>query len=343
MHIVRPVRRDDLKQLFALSSLARAGLTTFPHNQRILKRRIEDSVHDFQRGAARPDGETYFFVMEEIDTGKLVGTCAIIAKIGGYHPSYTYQIKTAHNRSRVLGVKKDIQYLELKKEYNGPTEIGTLFLHPQARTKGLGRMLSLSRFLFLAQHPKMFENFVIAELRGILDKNDHSPFWNAVCKHFFEVEFRKADLMSMEDKTFIAELIPQHPIYIPILPQAAQQAIGQVHKNTEPARRLLEQENFRFIDEIDIFEAGPVVGCRLKNIRTVRDSRMAVVRDIVPAVMRKREYLIARVGQIHEFRVTRGMVIHTQAGITLTRDTARVLNVQKGDRVRIAPLYGKRT
>lgn len=342
MHVVRPVRHEDLKQLCDLSALARAGLTTFPNNERILRKRIEDSVHDFERGAVRPDGETYFFVMEDSDSGNIVGTCAISAKVGGYHPSYTYQIKTAHKRSRVLGVRKDIQYLELKKEYNGPTEIGTLFLHPQARAKGLGRMLSLSRFLFLAQYPKMFEKFVIAELRGILDKNDHSPFWNAVCKHFFEVEFRKADLMSMEDKTFIAELIPQHPIYIPILPQAAQQAIGQVHKNTEPARRLLEEENFRFIDEIDIFEAGPVVGCRLNNIRTVRESQVATVKDVAETISRKREYLIARAGKIHEFRVTRGAVKLGQTGITLTRGAAHALNVQNGDRVRIAPLYGKR-
>lgn len=343
MFVVRPVRSEDLPQLLALSAMARAGLTTFPNNERILKKRINDSVHDFERGAARPDGETYFFVMEDIGAHRIVGTCAIVAKIGGYHPSYTYEIKTLSRQSRTLGVKTEIRYLELKKEFNGPTEIGTLFLNPKVRAKGLGRMLSLSRFMFLAQYPKMFEDFVIAELRGILDHKDRSPFWNAVGKHFFQVEFKKADLMSMEDKTFIADLIPHHPIYIPLLPHSAQQAIGEVHKNTEPARRLLEQENFEFINEIDIFEAGPVVGCRRKNIRTVRESRLIKICATVSRIDRKQEFLIARVGPIHLFRVTRGPVRFSGKDAVLTEDTAAALGLQAGDRVRVAPLYGKRT
>ncbi len=342
MFVVRPVRREDLKQLLALSALARAGLTTFPHNERILKRRIEDSVHAFQRGATHPDGETYFFVMEDLSTRKIVGTCGIIAKIGGYHPSYTYKIKTLARRSREFGIKREIQYLELKKEYNGPTEIGTLFLNPKVRAKGLGRMLSLSRFMFLAQYPRMFEKFVIAELRGILDRKDCSPFWNAVGKHFFEVDFKKADLMSMEDKTFIAELVPPHPIYIPLLPHSAQRAIGEVHKNTEPARRLLEQENFRFINEIDIFEAGPVVGCPLHKIRTVRESRLVRVAALADRIDRKQEYLIARTGNLCDFRVGRGTIKASKSGIVISRDVALALNVKSGDRVRIATLYGKR-
>lgn len=342
MFVVRPVCRQDLPQLFELSALARAGLTTLPHNKRILKKRVESAVHDFKRMAVRPDGETYLFVMEDLQRHKIVGTCAILAKIGGYQPSYTYQIKTARKRSRVLGAKKDIPYLELKKEYSGPTEVGTLFVNPRVRSKGLGRTLSLSRFLFLAQYPQLFERFVIAELRGVLDKNDHSPFWNAVGKHFFQMEFKKADLMSMEDKSFIEELIPQHPIYIPLLPEAARRSIGQVHINTEPARQMLYQENFQFIDEIDIFEAGPVVRCRLKSIRTVKDSRLVKVTGIVGSVDRKTPYLIARTGLISQFRVVSGTLQFSKGGVVVSDDVVRALDIEVGAKVRIAPLYGRR-
>lgn len=339
MFVVRPVRKEDLGQLMDLSAMARAGLTTFPHNKRILKGRIDDSVHAFQKGATRPDGETYLFVMEDLVLRRIVGTCAIVAKIGGYHPSYTYQIKTQTRQSRSLGVKNQISYLELKKEYNGPTEIGTLFLNPHVRAKGLGRMLSLSRFLFLAQHSKLFERFVIAELRGLLDNKDCSPFWNAVGRHFFKVEFKKADLMSMEDKTFIAELVPRHPIYIPLLPESVRNSIGAVHKNTEPARSLLEQENFKFINEIDIFEAGPVVGCRLNSIRTVKQSRVLKVHKIVSRINQKTEYMVARVGSVDEFRVTKGFLRMPKSGLEISIETAQALGIQTGDKVRVATLY----
>jgi len=340
MFVVRPVMKKDLEQLYKLSSLTKAGLTTFPHNRKILKRRIDKSVYDFTQSITKPNGETYFFVMENTADGSIVGTCAIVSKVGGFEPSYTYELKTAVNSSKTLGINTKIQYLVLKKEYNGPSEIGTLFLSPHVRQKGLGRLLSLSRFLFMAQYPQCFENFVIAEMRGILDDENHSPFWNAVCKHFFHMEFKKADLMVMEDKSFIADLIPEHPIYIPILPKSAQAAIGRVHKDTEPALALLNQENFKFIHEIDIFEAGPVVGTKVKNIRTVKKSREMKVTKIVTTVNRQSVYLIANVNGLDRFRATLGPLIKGDKGITIQKDMAQALRIKVGDKVRFAAISG---
>lgn len=340
MYVVRPVMKKDLEQLYKLSSLTKAGLTTFPHNKKLLRRRIDKSIYDFSQAVTKPNGENYFFVMEETQSGRVVGTCAVMSKVGGFEPSYTYELKTAVKKSRTLGVTRKIQYLVLKKEYNGPSEIGTLFLSPDVRQKGLGRLLSLSRFLFMAQYPQCFEEFVIAEMRGILDEDDRSPFWNAVCKHFFEMEFKKADLMVMEDKSFIADLIPEHPIYIPILPLSAQRAIGQVHKETESALRLLNQENFKFINEIDIFEAGPVVGTKVKNIRTVKKSREVKVSKIVHMINRQSVYLIANATGIDRFRAIMGTLIKNEKGITIQRDVAQALKVKEGDKVRFASISG---
>lgn len=340
MYVVRPVTKNDLEQLYKLSSLTKAGMTTFPHNKKILKRRIDKSVYDFTQTVTKPNGEIYFFVMEDTATGTIVGTCAVMSKIGGFEPSYTYEIKTAVKKSKMLGVNKKIQYLVLKKENNGPSEIGTLFLNPKVRQKGLGRLLSLSRFLFMAQYPHCFEPFVIAEMRGILDDENHSPFWNAVCKHFFEIEFKKADLMVMEDKSFIADLIPEHPIYIPILPKSAQNAIGRVHKDTEPALKLLTQENFKFINEIDIFEAGPVVGTKVKNIRTVKKSKEMKVSKIVNTIHRQSVYLIANTTILKRFRVAMGPIIIGHAGVTLEKEMAWALRIKEGDKVRFAAISG---
>ena len=55
---------------------------------------------------------------------------------------------------------------------------------------------------------------------------------------------------------FIAELMPKHSIYIHLLPESAQQVIGEVHQNTAPAKRMLENEGFRYENYVDIFDAG---------------------------------------------------------------------------------------
>ena len=125
--------------------------------------------------------------MEESKTKKLVGTASIISKVGVREPFYTYEIKKTTKTSKALKVKKVIHYLKLKIIHNGPTEIGTLFLKPSAREKNCGRLLAFSRYLFIAQNRRRFTGKVIAELRGVIDDRNRSPFWDAVCKHFFKV------------------------------------------------------------------------------------------------------------------------------------------------------------
>jgi arginine N-succinyltransferase len=67
--------------------------------------------------------------------------------------------------------------------------------------------------------------------------------------------------------------MPQHPIYIDLLPQSARAVIGQCHKDGEGARRLLEWEGFSFSNVVDIFDGGPLMSVKRDAIRTKRESR----------------------------------------------------------------------
>jgi len=78
-------------------------------------------------------------------------------------------------------------------------------------------------------------------------------------RHFFEVDFPTADALSFQNKKFIADLMPKHPIYIPLLPPEAQAVIGNVNDASRTALSILEREGFEFNGMVDIFEAGPVV------------------------------------------------------------------------------------
>src|SRR5258708_1536546 len=83
---------------------------------------------------------------------------------------------------------------------------------------------------------------VIEEMGGLVDGNGRSPFWECLGRVFFDTDFPNADYLSMVNKKFIADLMPTHPIYIPLLPKEAQEAIGQVQEQTRPAVKLLGEE-----------------------------------------------------------------------------------------------------
>ncbi|HZN69665.1 MAG TPA: arginine N-succinyltransferase, partial [Tepidisphaeraceae bacterium] len=228
MLVIRPVSISDLDQLLALTASTGYGLTTLPADPQFLRKRILKSQRSFDGIGDRPAGETYLFVMEDAATGKVVGTSGVVSKVGGFEPFYAYRIETTVHESKFLGVRKEIQVLHLVAEHNGPCEIGSLFLSPEYRGGSNGRLLSLSRFLFMADNEACFDPVVLAEMRGVVDAEGRSPFWDAVGKHFFHIDYPRADYLSVIDKRFIADLMPKHPIYITLLPPEAKAVIGLV-------------------------------------------------------------------------------------------------------------------
>ncbi|MDB5323092.1 MAG: arginine/ornithine succinyltransferase subunit [Phycisphaerales bacterium] len=341
MYVIRPITLDDLPALLELTRVTGFGLTTLPNDEKLLKRRIKESLRGFDKLADDdpPIGETYLFVMEHLPTKQVCGICGIVSKVGGFEPFYAYRIETSIHQSDVLHVRKEIRTLHLVEMHSGPCEIGSLFLSPEHRAPGNGRLLSLSRFLFMANYPAYFDPMVIAEMRGILDDRGHSPFWDAIGHHFFDIDLPKADYLSMVNKRFIADLMPKHPIYIPLLPKEAQAVIGEVHQHTKPALRILEDEGFECCEMVDIFEAGPVVRCALADVRAIRESRKAAVELIEPAVADAEVYLISNCRE--PFRAAKGPLSLDDLGRPVVPDDlAKALQIQVGDAIRFVPLRG---
>ncbi len=101
-----------------------------------------------------------------------------------------------------------------------------------------------------------------------------SPFWEAVGRHFFKMDFAEADKLSATtDNQFILDLMPQHPIYVDLLAQDARDVVGKCHKDGEGAQRLLEWEGFTFSNVVDIFDGGPLMSVPRDHIRTLRESK----------------------------------------------------------------------
>jgi len=341
MLIVRSVVAEDLDPLFELIQKSEYGLTTLKISKERLNERIEQAIFAFGQKKSRPNGQPYVFVMEDLASGGLVGTCAIYSKVGGYEPFYSYEIKKSVHRSDELGVHKEIEVLHLMEEHNGPTEIGSLFLSPTYWGGGHGRLLSMARFLFMADFPDRFEDEVIAEMRGVVHADGRSPLWTALGSHFFQIGFPKAETLTAESKKFIADLMPTHPIYIPLLPEEAQLVIGRVHPNTEPALAMLRKEGFEFRSRVDIFDGGPTMHAVFDRIRVIRESRSHVIGDIVREV----EGAELMLGNSRlDFRCCLGrMGLDDSGKAIIDQVTALQLEVKVGDSLRAASLKPQRS
>ena len=272
MFVIRPIERRDLNDLFEMAEESGVGVTSLPANHAKMDLKISRALKSFTDDIEQQNA-LYLFVLEDSTTGKLAGVSALESAIGNQDVWYNYRIGNSVHASQELGVHKQTKTLFLSNDLTGASEVCTLFLRAPFRQGVNGRFLSKQRYLFLADFPERFNERVIAEMRGYSDDNGMSPFWEGLGRKFFHMEFKEADyLTGLGDKWFIAELMPKYPIYVPFLSQPAQDVIGKVHEDTEPALALLKQEGFRLNGYIDIFDAGPTAECRVTDIRAVRES-----------------------------------------------------------------------
>lgn len=270
---VRPVHAQDLDALLELASLTGGGMTNFPADRETLAEKIAWSEASLAAEIDRPEDEFYLLVLQTAD-GRVIGTASLFSRLGARWPFYSYKLSRVTHVSRDLGRTFSTQVLHLVNDFDGASEVGGLFLHPEARTGGLGSLLARSRYLFIASHRARFGDVVIADLRGWVE-NGTSPFWDAVAGPFFGSGFLEADLHNaVHGNQFIADLMPRYPIYTSMLPSEARAAIGRPHEGSVPALRLLQAEGFAHEGYCDIFDAGPTVQARTDQIRTIRQCRM---------------------------------------------------------------------
>ena len=150
--------------------------------------------------------------------------------------------------------------------------------------------------------------------------------------HFFQIDFPRAETLTSQSKKFIADLMPKHPIYLPLLPKEAQGVIGCVHRNTKPAKAMLEKEGFEFREFVDIFDGGPTLHCERAGIRSVRDSRSGPVSEIVAKHSGSDDWVIANADL--DFRCCRGAVTWNDSGAVIDQETAERLGLSPGDLLR---------
>ena len=329
MWLVRAVQTRDLERLLELIGLATQGLTSLQLDRDRLLERVEQSVFAFGRTGLSPRGEPFVLVMVDSETDEIVGTSTVYAKTGGYQPFYAYRIVESEHQSQQLDVRTVRKRLELERTHDGPTEIGSLFLRKKSRGQGRGRWLSMARFAIIADKPHRFADRVIAEMRGRATDDGMVPFWEAVTGRFLPTDFSIADTLSTVCKRFIEELMPQHPIYLDLLPEEVREILGQVHRETEPALGLLQQEGFRRTNQIDIFDGGPVVSCITSEISAVKRCRRVTVRKVVD-ILERRPCRAILASTKNDFTSTLQSFVLDGDEVTIDASTAESLGIESG-------------
>lgn len=344
---IRPVAPTDIDALCTMAKHSGVGVTTLPDNRQKMQAKLDKAVASFNRELPEKD-RLYLFAMIDPDNDDIAGICALEASIGHDDIWYNYHVGKTVHASKDIGVHKITKTLYLSNDLTGSSEICTLFLMPEYRQNQNGQLLSKSRYLFLAEFRELFGRDIIAEMRGFSDAQGRSPVWESLGRHFFQMKFSDADyLTGLGNKAFIAELMPKFPIYVPMLSEDAQAAIGRVHPDTEPALSMLRAEGFDFNGYVDIFDGGPTVTAHIGNIRAVKDSqpyRVAVHKDTpAPDLTRKEGLTLVSNRRFENYRVS---LINTAAldGTTVHLSTAQAGNLQvaAGDSVRAVALRPRR-
>ncbi len=296
---VRAARPDDLAAMQRLAAKTGGGFTNLPDDREALAARLSWSERSFAASIDAPENELYLLMLEHRPTGRVGGTAAIFSRVGVNWPFYSYKLTQLSMHSEELGRTFRTRVLHLVNDFDGASEVGGLFLEPDLRTGGLGRMLARSRYLFIALHRQRFADRVLAELRGRIEADGGSHFWDGLAGRFFGMSFQEADAFnSTHGNQFIADLMPKYPVYVDLLPEAAQAVLGEVHVDGVAAQRMLVAEGFQHNGYVDIFDGGPTMDVKTSDIRTLREA----VHDRVAGFGAGAEPRLMAAGRLADFR-----------------------------------------
>lgn len=284
MLVVRPAAVADIPALASLAAVATLGVHTLPRTPRTITRAVERSLESFAAEVDVPGEESYLFVLESGADGALLGCAAISAAAGANGTYFAFRNDVMQQVSRDLHISHSVHALTLCSALTGYSQLSGFFVRGPGRGSREAALLSRARLLFAALAPQRFNARFFAALAGVTDASGASPFWEALGRKFFQMDFLEAERLieGARNRTLIIELMPHYPVYAPILPGPAQAAMGQVHAEGELPFQLLTEEGFEPDEFIDIFDGGPILQAHKHALRSFNASFLRPVTDRPP-------------------------------------------------------------
>lgn len=275
MFIVRPAASSDIPALEALIRDGAPGVHTLPRTRATIEEAVQRSMAAFSAQPDRPGAESYMFVLESLEDRQLAGTATMSATAGASGTFFSFRREVINQVSRDLGISHNVHALTLCTDLTNCSQLSGFFMHEQWRTKPEAALLSRARLLYAAWAPHRFSEQFFASMPGITDADGRSPFWEALGRKFFRMDFLEAERMieGARNRTLIAELMPHYPVYVPLLPAEAQAALGQVHPAGAMAARILRAEGFMQDNYVDLFDGAAILQAHRNALHAFTRSR----------------------------------------------------------------------
>jgi arginine N-succinyltransferase len=340
--VLRPARVTDLAAFERIAAARATGISSLPRDAAKLHDKLLRSAHAFATEDDASGEEIYLFVLEDPATGAIHGSSGIAASAGFHDRFFSYRNEFTVHASAALGAANKMHTLHLCHDLTGVTLLTSFWIDPALEGTAWPQLLSRGRLLFIGAHRERFAERIAAESPGLSDEHGRCPFWDAVGRRFFDMDYPAAEqLTGGRSKNYIAELMPHAPIYVPLLPESAQLAIGQLHPVGELPFGILIDEGFDADTYIDIFDGGPTVEARLDGVRSVAQAWQATVEHVAAeAPPGERWQVVAKVAQ-DGFRATLAPMAAPPASsgtgaatVVVDSTVAARLQVRAGDRLR---------
>lgn len=284
MFVIRPAILDDLPTLLKLAKMVH--FINLPADKDLLAAKVGRSRRSFAGDVDDIRQREFMFVLEDRESGEVVGTCTILGCVSwDGHPHIYLKLGKREFFSEDLRAGQVHTTLEIGTDTSGPSEVGGLILAPgfRGRPERLGSLLSLIRFHFIGLHRELFAERVLAEMMGPLTPDSGTLLWEYLGRRFINLSYKEADLFSSRSKEFLLSLWPKGEILASLLPPEARALIGRVGDETEPAKRMLEKQGFRHHGHVDPFDGGPyldAVAAEIPLVKATTVLRLGPARDV---------------------------------------------------------------
>ena len=349
MYVVRPVDRADIGALEAMAAISMPGVHTLPRTREGIVAAVERSIASFAAQVDIPSEESYLFVLEDVRSREVVGTAIIHASAGSNGTYFAFRNDVIQQVSRDLNISHSVHALTLCSELTAYSQLSGFFLRHRDSAGVEAALLSRARLLYAMLAPHRFGDRFFVPLAGRLDADGQSPFWNALGRKFFKMDFLEAERLieGARNRTLIVELMPHYPVYVPLLPGDAQAALGQIHPGGQMAFDLLAQEGFEADEYIDIFDGGPILQAHKNALRSFCASHRVRVGagpessprpapDVAPV-----DYAVATVDNGFRAVTVRSAPLEHAHTIALPREAQQALGVAPGDEVVCVRIQGE--
>lgn len=356
MHIIRRAKIEDVDTLLKLSKMVH--FINLPPDREIITEKILRSRDCFKQvGRGEPlerdprkgrssagdglkktlsESELFMFVLEDAETGAVLGSSQLVSAMGGPgNPNVSFKIteRSFYSESLHTGTTHKVATLHL--DESSPTEIGGLILQPayRAHKARLGRLLSFVRFHFMGVYRENFADRVLAEMMAPISDAGDNEFWDAFGRRFINLSYDEADRFCQYSREFMFSLLPREDIYLTLLPAKARRGVGQVGKDTVPARKMLEKLGFRYEGTIDPFDGGPHLHANTDDIPLVRATRKVTLGKAAAASACKGLAIVSVLDKEGEYAAIQTPLAERGDRVGLPKDAMAALHASEGDEV----------